>query len=73
MGRNFTDCSPVKGIYKGSSTHTLEVAVSVDDENSLNGEFKPVTDTPAAPPVTEFVKNSYQRYMEMIQQQQQQQ
>jgi transglutaminase-like putative cysteine protease len=74
VGRNFTDCSPVKGVYKGSSAHKLEVVVSVDDENTLTGnEYKTVTDTPEAPPTTVFAKNSYQRYMEIIQQQQQQQ
>ncbi|HEY0244190.1 MAG TPA: transglutaminase family protein [Mucilaginibacter sp.] len=73
VGRNFTDCSPVKGIYKGSSGHKLEVAVSVDDDhNSLNAEYKPVIEPDTASPVTAFTKNSYQRYMEMIQQQQQQ-
>jgi transglutaminase-like putative cysteine protease len=73
VGRNFTDCSPVKGIYKGPSGHRLEVAVSVDDENSLINEYKPSADTQPAQPVTQLTKNSYQRYMEMIQQQQQQQ
>ena len=73
VGRNFSDCSPVKGVYKGSSGHRLEVAVSVDDENSLNNEYRPSADTPAAVPITQFTKNSYQRYMEIVQQQQQQQ
>ncbi len=74
VGRNFTDCSPVKGVYKGSSGHKLEVAVSVDDENSLNKEFAPVTETPAtASPATVYSKNSYQRHVEMMMQQQQQQ
>jgi len=75
VGRNFTDCSPVKGIYKGASTHKLEVAVSVDDDNSLNTtDYKPVGEAPTtATPSTAYSKNSYQRHMEMIQQQQQQQ
>jgi transglutaminase-like putative cysteine protease len=73
VGRNFSDCSPVKGVYKGSSNHKLEVAVSVDDENSLGGEFKPVDDTPAISVAPAYPKNSYQRYMEMIAAQQQQQ
>jgi transglutaminase-like putative cysteine protease len=74
VGRNFTDCSPVKGIYKGSSAHRLEVVVSVDDENTLtSNDYKIVTDAPEAAPATVFAKNSYQRYMEIIQQQQQQQ
>ncbi|WP_426669521.1 transglutaminase family protein [Mucilaginibacter sp. McL0603] len=73
VGRNFSDCSPVKGIYKGASEHMLEVAVSVgyeDDEIVSNTE---VVEVPKFKPVNEFVKNSYQRYMEMMQQQQQQQ
>lgn len=74
VGRNFTDCSPVKGVYKGSYAHKLEVAVSVDEENSLNTEFKPVTEaTGVAPTTNNYSKNSYQRYMEVMQQQQQQQ
>jgi transglutaminase-like putative cysteine protease len=73
VGRNFSDCSPVKGIYKGASEHMLEVAVSVgyeDDEPSVN--HTEVVEVPQLKPVNEFVKNSYQRYMEMMQQQQQQ-
>jgi len=73
VGRNFTDCSPVKGVYKGSSNHTLEVAVSVDDDNSLNNNDTQINDAHITNTVTEFTKNSYQRYMEIIQQQQQQQ
>ncbi|MDB5011655.1 MAG: transglutaminase [Mucilaginibacter sp.] len=73
VGRNFTDCSPVKGVYKGSYGHKLEVAVSVDDENSLNNDSTTVFEPSTPSPATAFPKNSYQRYMEMIQQQQQQQ
>ena len=35
IGRNFSDCTPVKGTYKGSSEHTLEVSVSIE-----NGQLK---------------------------------
>jgi transglutaminase-like putative cysteine protease len=75
VGRNFSDCSPVKGVYKGASGHKLEVAVSVDDDNTMPpAEYTAVTEIPpSTAPVTEFARNSYQRYMEMIQQQQQQQ
>jgi transglutaminase-like putative cysteine protease len=72
VGRNFSDCSPVKGVYKGSSNHRLEVAVSVDDENSLTS-IDPITEAHVTNIVSEFPKNSYQRYMEIIVQQQQQQ
>ena len=72
VGRNFSDCSPVKGVYKGSSRHKLEVAVSVDEDNALVTDSQ-VIDVPVAQAVTEFTKNSYQRHMEIIEQQQQQQ
>ena len=35
VGRNFSDCSPVKGVYKGASEHLLEVAVSVGYEDDV--------------------------------------
>jgi len=73
VGRNFTDCSPVKGVYKGSSNHTLEVAVSVDDENVLNSSDSQITEAHITSVINEAPKNSYQRYMEIMQQQQQQQ
>ncbi|HVW98477.1 MAG TPA: transglutaminase family protein [Mucilaginibacter sp.] len=71
VGRNFTDCSPVKGVYKGSSNHRLEVAVSVDDENVLNNSDHTEA-VPSAAATPSHLKNSYQRYLEMQQQQQQQ-
>jgi transglutaminase-like putative cysteine protease len=72
VGRNFTDCSPVKGVYKGSSGHRLEVSVSVDDDNNLlNSDDRLVVDVVPGNRVNALSKNSYQRYMEMIQQQQQ--
>jgi transglutaminase-like putative cysteine protease len=73
VGRNFSDCSPVKGVYKGPSNHKLEVAVSVDQENSLHNSEAQINEAHAASTAADFSKNSYQRYLEMIQQQQQQQ
>ncbi len=76
VGRNFSDCSPVKGVYKGSAGHTLDVAVSVgnpgDDhmeeyEHDIHHHDAPI------PKPANVPKNSYRQYMEMIQQQQQQQ
>lgn len=69
FGRNFSDCSPVKGVYKGPAEHKLEVSVTVSYEN----------DEPQKEEVPEVVvektqsysTNSFQRYIEMIQQQQQ--
>lgn len=78
VGRNFSDCSPVKGVYKGTSDHRLDVSVMVgyeDDAPSMNqpAEFDKAQEHTAYEPLTTFPKNSYQRYLEMLQQQQQQQ
>jgi transglutaminase-like putative cysteine protease len=70
IGRNFSDCTPVKGTYKGSSEHTLEVSVVIN-----NGHIKTTDDTQSTPAFTYTSKNpgvpnnSYQRYLEMQQQQ----
>ncbi|MBK0380344.1 transglutaminase family protein [Mucilaginibacter segetis] len=73
VGRNFSDCSPVKGVYKGSAKHTLEVSVSVGYEDHPLHEEKDLF-TVSAPKTEETAsRNSYERYMEIIQQQQQQQ
>lgn len=69
VGKNFTDCSPVKGTYRGTSNHTLEVAVTVAYENgrtsSADHDLKPET-------IMSTSKNSFRRYQEMQMQQQQQ-
>lgn len=71
IGRHFTDCTPVKGTYKGSSEHTLEVSVSIgngeaetSEEKTLSPVFSYKTKNAAAQ------TNSYRRYLEMQQQQQ---
>lgn len=71
VGRNFSDCTPVKGTYKGSSEHTLEVSVSID-----NGTVNGANDTHERTPHFTYqvrneqpVTNSYRRYLEMQQQQ----
>lgn len=71
IGRHFTDCTPVKGTYKGSSEHTLEVSVSIEngqlkkeEEKKMTPVFSYKTKNPAPP------TNSYRRYLEMQQQQQ---
>lgn len=72
IGRHFTDCTPVKGTYKGSSEHTLEVSVSIENGESKNEEIKktqPVFSYKTKNPGSQT--NSYRRYLEMQQQQQQ--
>ncbi len=68
IGRSFTDCTPVKGTYKGSSRHTLEVSVSIDNgavqkEDKETTVFTYQVENPGGP------DNSYRQFMEMQQQQ----
>ncbi len=74
IGRNFSDCSPVKGTYKGTAKQTLEVGVSVSTEDTAAP--KPVlavlTPQDEKGSLTEGSgdANSYRRHMQMVQQQQ---
>ncbi len=68
VGKNFSDCSPVKGTYRGVSDHTLEVEVSVAYEDGHR--FEDVQEVAIAQPVESYSKNSYRRHQEMQQQQQ---
>jgi len=74
IGRNFSDCSPVKGTYKGTTKQTLEVGVSVSYEDGMVSKQAPAILTPQA--VTSKLadgagdENSYRKYMQMVQQQQ---
>jgi len=72
MGRNFTDCTPVKGTYKGAVEHKLEVTVEFASNPFTEAHL-------AADPIPTFVsgeilnddapRNSYIAYMQMQQQQ----
>ena len=70
IGRNFSDCTPVKGTYKGSSEHTLEVSVIIE-----NGHIKTKEEIEATPTYSYTSKNpgmtsnSYRRFQEIQQQQ----
>jgi len=70
VGRHFADCSPVKGTYKGVAGHSLEVGVSVYYEDGSSREEVTAILMPQ-PTKNGVSENSYQRYMQMIQQQQQ--
>jgi transglutaminase-like putative cysteine protease len=66
VGRNFEDCSPVKGTYKGTAKHRLEVKVNVsydDDPNQFKKDLETVLEVDNTP------INSYRRFVEMQQQQ----
>jgi transglutaminase-like putative cysteine protease len=68
VGKNFSDCSPVKGTYRGKSNHTLDVSVSVayEDGQSFSDEM-PIA--PVVSAVVSNVKNSFRRHQEMQMQQ----
>lgn len=70
VGRNFSDCSPVKGTYKGNSRHNLEVKVTVgyEDEHQHLEEVKlpPVLVITPENPIEPT--NSFRLYMEQQQQ-----
>lgn len=74
VGRNFSDCSPVKGTYKGTAKQTLEVGVSVSHEDGVVSREIAAILTPqvvsSALINNEEDGNSYRRYMQMVQQQQ---
>jgi transglutaminase-like putative cysteine protease len=71
VGRNFSDCSPVKGTYKGAAGQHLEVGVSVSYENGRMTEDEATILSPQpSGNGTDKDQNSYRRYMEMMQQQQ---
>ena len=70
IGRSFTDCTPVKGTYKGSSEHTLEVSVTINNGVAKEDEVQaPVFTYQVHNPAVTATDNSYRRYMEMQQQQ----
>jgi transglutaminase-like putative cysteine protease len=72
IGRNFNDCTPVKGTYKGTGEHTLEVTVNI--ENGKPGKTLEATSVPIftyAVHNTAVPVNSYRKYLDMQQQQQQ--
>jgi transglutaminase-like putative cysteine protease len=72
VGRNFTDCTPVKGVYKGQARHHLEVSVSVSYEHDLL-EPAEITEFPIEKVIGGPQANSFKLYAELMEQQQQQQ
>lgn len=71
-GRNFSDCTPVKGTYKGAVDHKLEVTVKFGEKVFTDAQLLNPTPTfTSGQVVTEIVpRNSYTAYMQMQQQQQ---
>ncbi|MCW3089232.1 MAG: transglutaminase protein [Ferruginibacter sp.] len=71
IGRNFSDCSPVRGTYKGTAKQTLEVGVSVSyEDTAVIKEVYPVLTSQELKVAGSGEDNSYRRHLQMIQQQQ---
>jgi transglutaminase-like putative cysteine protease len=72
VGRNFLDCTPVKGTYKGSGEHTLEVSVEIRNGVIKKGKEKegPTKFGYEAKNPGEPI-NSYRKFLDMQMQQQQ--
>ncbi|MBD0832869.1 transglutaminase family protein [Aestuariibaculum sediminum] len=68
VGRDYNDCAPVKGVFKGNATADLFVKVHVSKAKQ-NEETLELPETP----MSSTKNNSYKRHLERIQQQQQQQ
>lgn len=69
VGKNFSDCSPVRGTYRGTSNHTLEVSVVVSYEDGSISEEDARKAITTAAPATSVYKNSFRRFQEMQMQQ----
>lgn len=59
LGRNFSDCSPVKGTYRGTAKHNLGVSVTVEYENDRSETLSETWNIPIE--AQPFTVNSYQR------------
>lgn len=69
VGKNFSDCSPVKGTYRGTSNHSMEVTVTVHYEDGKQAKnMNEVFEAPVEP-IKSFSRNSFRRHQEMQMQQ----
>jgi transglutaminase-like putative cysteine protease len=71
-GRHFSDCTPVKGTYKGATEHKLEVTVQFGEHSFSDDELtkqKP-TFTSGEATAEAIPRNSYMAYLQLQQQQQ---
>jgi transglutaminase-like putative cysteine protease len=68
VGKSFLDCSPVKGTYRGTSNHTLDVTVTVAYEDGDTFTQESMIKPPLSV-LTSSYKNSFRSHQEMQQQQ----
>lgn len=67
-GRNYADCAPVDGVYRGTAKNSLDVKVIVNYDDIKAGKEDFIYEKPI-----EFKKNSFVENQNYIQEQQQQQ
>ena len=74
FGRDFKDCTPVKGTYKGPSDQVLSVSVVIATEKNkkINNKTHNPVYSSQTKEVEKPLQNSYRHFLEMQQQQQQQ-
>jgi transglutaminase-like putative cysteine protease len=71
VGRNFSDCTPAKGTYKGSLEHLLEVTVQFSSSTFLADQLLPKEVSPEQQ--MRFKQGALESYELFMQRQQQQQ
>ena len=71
VGRNYNDCSPVKGVYKGNETQIMDVKVELDTKKIKSKPYYDDGENMKRKEKENFDVNSFQKNLQMIQQQQQ--
>ena len=75
VGRDYKDCSPLKGVYSGVSKDLLEVSVVIKDNNKFKAPITAQEQEIKQEEVSvgKISVNSYAKHQEILIQQQQQQ
>ena len=71
VGRNYNDCSPVKGVYKGNETQIMDVKVELDTKKIKSKPYYYNGENMKRKEKENYDVNSFQKNLQMIQQQQQ--
>ena len=71
VGRDYNDCSPVKGVYKGNETQTMDVIVDLDTKRIATNSYDYHGENMMKKEKDNYDVNSFQKNLQMIQQQQQ--
>ena len=71
VGRNYNDCSPVRGVYKGNETQIMDVKVELDTKKIKSKSYHYDGENMKRKEKENIDVNSFQKNLQMIQQQQQ--